>query len=121
MYLNTHRASSDRFSRPSRSSRPTRPSIHKFHGAWDTAAVARLVGENSGNGKSPAFLFLGREETELLRRHLGNAFGVESVTTLHQTYYMGLQVVTVDAEHYVATGGSKQVRVTHARDLRRVA
>lgn len=83
---------------------------HKFGENWDTVAVARIIRENSQAGRSPAFLFLGREETELLRTHLGQAFGEESVSTLHDSYYMGLKVVPVDAEKYIATGGSKEAR-----------
>jgi len=99
----------------------SRPSLHKFGGNWDTVAVARIIRENSEAGRSPAFLFLGREETELLRAHLGAAFGEESVTTLHDTYYMGLKVVTVDAEQYICTGGSKEARTIQAPDFRRAS
>jgi hypothetical protein len=80
-----------------------------------------MVSENSASGRSPAYLFLGRLETELLRRHLGRAFGVEAVTTLHQTYYMGLQIVTVDANSHVSTGGSKQIRQRKDQGFRRAA
>jgi hypothetical protein len=80
-----------------------------------------MVNENSASGRSPAYLFLGRVETELLRRHLGRAFGVEAVSTLHQTYYMGLQVVTVDANCHVSTGGSKVVRTVKGTGLRKAA
>lgn len=99
----------------------SRASLHKFGGNWDTIAVARIIRENSEIGRSPSFLFLGREETELLRAHLGATFGEESVTTLHDTYYMGLKVVTVDAEHYICTGGSKAVRTIQAPDFRRAS
>ncbi len=96
----------------------SRPTSHKFQGAWDTLAVARVIRSNSESGKSPAFLFLGREETELLRQHLGQAFGEESVTTLHDTYYMGLKVVPVDAETYICTGGSKLSQTVQAHSFR---
>lgn len=86
------------------------PTSHKFVGDWDSLAVARIIKENSGAGNSPAFLFLGRSEAELLRVHLGNAYGEEAVPTLNQIYYMGLKVVTIDAESYICTGGSKSVR-----------
>ena len=88
----------------------SRPSAHRFGNTWDTVAVARIVRDNSEERKSPAFLYLGRFEAELLRSHLGAAFGEESVTTLHEIYYMGLKVVTVDADQYINTGGSKEVR-----------
>jgi len=88
----------------------SRPTAHSFGDTWDTVAVARIIRDNSEERKSPAFLYLGRTEAELLRAHLGAAFGEESVTTLHDTYYMGLKVVTVDTDHYICTGGSKEVR-----------
>ena len=77
---------------------------------WDTLAVARLIRENSSAETSPAFLYLGRTETQLLRDHLANAFGAASVMTLNETYYMGLKVITVDALSYLQTGGSKIIR-----------
>ena len=96
----------------------SQPSAHKFTGNWDTVAVARIIRENSAEGRSPAFLFLGHEETELLRTHLGNAFGEESVTTLHELYYMGLKVVSVDTERYICTGGSKEAKTIQAPAFR---
>jgi hypothetical protein len=77
---------------------------------WDTLTVARLIRENSNPDTSPAFLYLGRIEATLLRDHLANAFGGASVVTLHEMYYMGLKVVTVDADSYIQTGGSKIIR-----------
>ena len=94
------------------------PSAHRFGETWDTVAVARIIRENSETGRSPAFLYLGRTESELLRAHLGAAFGEESVTTLHDTYYMGLKVVTVDAEQYICTGGSKTASTIQAPAFR---
>ena len=96
----------------------SQPTAHRFAGNWDTVAVARIIRGNSELGRSPAFLFLGREETELLRTHLGQAFGEDSVTTLHDTYYMGLKVVAVDAEKYIATGGSKEAKTIQAPAFR---
>ncbi len=92
----------------------SRPTSHKFNGTWDTLAVARMIQSNSEAGKCPAFLFVGREETELLRQHLAKAFGEESVTTLHDSYYMGLKIVPVDAEAYISTGGSKLSQTVQA-------
>ena len=57
--------------------------------AWDSAAVSALIRSKSNLGETPAFLFLGKKEALLLQQHLGEAFGAESVTTLHDTYYMG--------------------------------
>jgi hypothetical protein len=99
----------------------SRPSAHRFAATWDTVAVARIIRENSAPGKSPAFLYLGSEEAGLLRNHLAQAFGEESVTTLHETYYMGLKVVVVDAERYIETGGSKESRTIQAPGFRRAS
>ncbi len=77
---------------------------------WDTLAVARLIRENSTTEISPAFLYLGRNETQLLRDHLAQAFGAASVMTLNETYYMGLKVVSVNADNHLQTGGRKIIR-----------
>ena len=77
---------------------------------WDTRAVSELIRSKSANGETPAFLFLGVKEASLLRTHLAGAFGAEAVTTLHDTYYMGLVVVVIDCESFVFTGGRKTVR-----------
>lgn len=84
---------------------------------WDTVAVARLIRENSAGETSPAFLYLGRTEINLLRDHLADAFGAASVMTLNETYYMGLKVVSVDADSYLQTGGSKIIRNEHLPSL----
>lgn len=80
---------------------------------WDTLAVARMIRENSTAEISPAFLYLGRIETELLRDHLAQAFGAASVMTLNETYYMGLKIVSVDADSYILTGGKKMIRSSY--------
>lgn len=85
---------------------------------WDTLAVARLIRENSTAETSPAFLYLGRIETRLLRDHLAAAFGAASVTTLNETYYMGLKVVSVDLDSYLQTGGSKIIRSEYLPTLK---
>lgn len=77
---------------------------------WDTLAVARMIRENSTPETSPAFLYLGRIETKLLRNHLAQAFGGASVITLHETYYMGLKVISIAAESHLQTGGCKTIR-----------
>ncbi|MES2982444.1 MAG: hypothetical protein V4727_09035 [Verrucomicrobiota bacterium] len=85
---------------------------------WDTLAVARLIRENSTAETSPAFLYLGRIETRLLREHLAEAFGAASVITLNETYYMGLKVISVDLLSYLQTGGSKIIRSAYLPSLR---
>ncbi len=99
----------------------SRPTAHTFNGTWDTVAVARIIRANSEIGRCPAFLYLGAEETGLLRNHLGEAFGEDAVSTLHETYYMGLKVVTVDAERYISTGGSKASATIQAPYFRRAS
>jgi hypothetical protein len=77
---------------------------------WDSTAVSALIRSKSDHGETPAFLFLGKKEALLLQRHLGEAFGPESVTTLHDTYYMGLVVIVIDCDSFVFTGGRKTSR-----------
>lgn len=77
---------------------------------WDAEAVAELIRSKSDHDASPCFLFLGRKEAALLTSHLASAFGEEAVATLHDTYYMGLDVITVDCESFISTGGRKAVR-----------
>lgn len=77
---------------------------------WDSPAVSALIRSKCDHGETPAFLFLGKKEALLLQQHLGEAFGPESVTTLHDTYYMGLDVIVIDCESFVFTGGRKTVR-----------
>lgn len=96
----------------------SKPTEHIFGAHWDTIAVARIIRANSESGKSPAFLYLGGKEAELLREHLASAFGEDCVATLHDTYYMGLKVVIVDAQQYICTGGCKKSLTVQAPDLR---
>lgn len=88
---------------------------------WDTQAVSNLIRSKSANGETPSFLFLGAKEANLLRGHLAGAFGAEAVTTLHDTYYMGLEVVVIDCESFVCTGGRKTVRTLQDPISRRPA
>lgn len=84
---------------------------------WDSQAVASLIRKNSTGEISPAFIYLGRIETSLLRDHLAQAFGAASVMTLHETYYMGLKVISVDADSYLQTGGRKIIRSSYLPSL----
>ncbi|WP_411826861.1 hypothetical protein [Luteolibacter sp. AS25] len=77
---------------------------------WDVRAVSELIRSKSANGETPAFLFLGSKEAQLLKDHLAGVFGEESVTTLHDTYYMGLDVIVIDCDSFVFAGGRKTVR-----------
>ena len=96
----------------------SRPTAHQFGSNWDSIAVARIINDNSDVARTPAFLFLGRKEAELLRANLGEAWGEKSVTSFHQIYYMGLNVVTVDVDSYISTGGSKGIRKPKSSGLR---
>jgi len=76
-------------------------------GVWDSAAVAELIRTHSSPGASPAYLFVGSHEASLLRQHLSAAFGEESVASLRLLYYMGLEVVELDKDHFLRVGGRK--------------
>ena len=77
---------------------------------WNSAAIADLIRSKSAPGETPAFLFLGKRETELLRGHLAQAFGPENVVTLKDTYYQGLEVIPLECETFVFAGGRKVAR-----------
>lgn len=85
------------------------PELH-MREVWDARAVSELIRSKCRFGETPAFLFVGRREAALLRQHLAEAFGAESVTTLHQTYYMGLEVVEIGSENFLFTAGRKAIR-----------
>ncbi|MFC7339009.1 hypothetical protein ACFQY0_17565 [Haloferula chungangensis] len=82
-----------------------------FEDSWDSTAVSGLIRSKCSFGETPAFLFLGRKETELLREHLASAFGRESVITLHDSYFMGLEVVELNCDSFVHVAGRKTSRV----------
>ena len=93
----------------------------ELDGVWNTAAVSDLIRSKCEHGETPAFLFLGRQEAALLRGHLAQAFGAEAVSTLRDTYYMGLEVVEIEVESFVFTGGRKTVRTLQDPIARRPA
>jgi hypothetical protein len=93
----------------------------RMHDTWDARAVSGLIRSKCRFGETPAFLFVGRKEAELLRRHLADAFGSESVATLHKTYYMGLEVVEIGSESFLFTAGRKVVRTLQDPIARRPA
>ncbi|MGE9270522.1 MAG: hypothetical protein ACQKBU_06940 [Verrucomicrobiales bacterium] len=88
---------------------------------WDTAAISALVRSKCSMGETPAFLFLGKKEAELLREHLASAFGAENVPTLWDTYYMGLEVIEIQCDSFVRTGGRKTTRTLQDPIARRPA
>ncbi len=81
-----------------------------FQQGWDSEAVLALIRSKCKAQETPAFLFLGRKESRLLQEHLANAFGEEAVSTLRGTYHLGLEVITIDCESFIATGGRKLIR-----------
>ena len=88
---------------------------------WDTMAIARLIRSKSLYDETPAFLFLGKKEARLLTEHLASAFGADSVTTLRDTYYMGLETIVLDTESHLSTGGRKALRTLQDPISRRPA
>lgn len=76
---------------------------------WNSDAIRTLINRKTADGRKPAFLFLGQHEAHLLRDHLGHAFGSDSVKSLNNVYYMGLQVREVDAPAYIRAAGTKRV------------
>jgi len=74
---------------------------------WDSALIRTMITENSGSGSRPAFLILGRRESDMLREHLGNAFGPAAVQCLKNTYYMGLLVIEDPADSILCVAGRK--------------
>lgn len=97
------------------------PSELSLEDVWDGAAVSELIRSKCAHGATPAFLFLGRKEALLLKQHLAEAWGEESVMTLHGTYYMGLDVVAIDCESFLTTGGRKAIRTLQDPMSRRPA
>jgi hypothetical protein len=93
----------------------------RMEAAWDHDAVAALIRSKSDHGESPAFLFLGRKEAGYLRAYLADAFGAEAVASLFDTYYLGLDVVEIDAASFLYTAGRKVNRTLQATAPRRSA
>ena len=75
--------------------------------SWDTSALRALVDERCQKGRKPSHLFLGRNECDLLKKHLGEAFGSDSVSTFNDLYYMGMLVVELQTESCVRVAGEK--------------
>jgi len=88
---------------------------------WDSAGIAELIRSKSSQGETPAFLFLGKAETALLRQHLAEAFGEEAVATLKATYYQGLEVIPLECVSFVFAGGRKVRRILQDPISRRPA
>lgn len=86
------------------------PELTFFDDVWDSGLVADLIRSKSSREETPAFLFVGKKEAGLLRDYLAEVFGAEAVVTLHDTYYMGLEVIELECESFFFTSGRKSVR-----------
>jgi hypothetical protein len=95
------------------------PSQLTIRDHWNPAGISELIRSKCTTGQTPAYLVLGRREAELLREHLESAFGPGSVPTLKGTYYMGLEVIPIDAETFVRVDGKKAARTLQDPILRR--
>lgn len=82
----------------------------KMIGGWEASEMSDVIRAKSSHQETPAFLFLGKREADFLTNHLAEVFGPESVSTLHQTYYMGLDVIVLDCDSFVYAGGRKTAR-----------
>lgn len=88
-------------------SRASVPLDIDFGNEWDTVALRELINERIAADRSPSWLFLGKHEALLLRAHLVGAFGFEQVQTLHRLYYMGLEVIELEAPRFCRVAGRK--------------
>jgi hypothetical protein len=110
---------------PKRKTGPEPRSELRMFARWNSEAVRALINRKTAQGRKPAYLFVGQEEAELLRHHLGTAFGPEAVRCLKNLYYVGLEVIEVEKESFLRTAGIKRVssleealnRTPTARDL----
>lgn len=93
-----------------------------FTNRWDTTAVRELIARKTRAGRTPAFLFLGQHEAALLRERIGANFGPDSVRSLKNHYYLGLEVIELDTPTFLRTAGMKRIRsfrAAHGRNPRR--
>lgn len=95
------------------------PSELRLYHEWDTIAMRELIDHKSDIGRRASFLLLGHHEAYLLREHLGNAFGAESVRSLKNLYYMGLEVIEIDTDYFLRTTGTKRIENFNAAKGRR--
>ncbi len=83
------------------------PQDVRFGDRWDTSALRKVVDARCHAGRKPSHLFLGKKEAELLRNHLGEAFGEAAVETFNDLYYMGMLVVELNTASCVRVAGEK--------------
>ncbi len=92
-----------------------------FGDTWDSAALRALIDERIAAERSPSWIFLGKHESLLLRAHLASAFGHEEVQSLHRVYYLGLEVIELEAPRFCRLAGRKFMSKleSHNADLRK--
>jgi hypothetical protein len=88
---------------------------------WDLDEVSAVIRSKSDHEATPAFLFLGKKEAGLLREHLAEVFGNDAVSTLKDTYFMGLEVIEIECDSFFLTGGRKTIRTLQDPISRRPA
>ena len=90
---------------------PSQRAVSELHlgRAWRPDAIRELVKQKTSAGRKPAFLFLGKHEAGLLREHLGTNFGPESVRSLRNLYYQGMEVIELDTPSFLRTAGMKRI------------
>ena len=88
---------------------------------WDLDEVSAVIRSKSDHEATPAFLFLGKKEAGLLRDYLAEVFGTDAVSTLKDTYFMGLEVIEIECESFFLTGGRKTIRTLQDPISRRPA
>ena len=81
----------------------------EFGDVWDAQKVRALIDQKTQEDRKPSFLFVGSHEAQLLRYHLGCAFGPANVCTLKNLYYMGLEVVELNVDRFLRTAVRKRV------------
>jgi hypothetical protein len=74
---------------------------------WATSKLRKLIDQRCAEGRKPTHLFLGQKEADLLRQHLGEAFGHENATRLEHIWYMGLRVIELQTESAVRVAGEQ--------------
>ncbi len=77
--------------------------------SWDTHALRTVIDDRCLEGRKPTHLFLGRKEANLLRQHLGTAFGEENASNLDHIWYMGLRVVELQCGSVFRVAGNRFV------------
>ena len=86
---------------------PNLPRDIELEDRWDTSALRQVVDSRCHDGRKPSHLFLGKKEAALLRQHLGEAFGAETVATFNDLYYMGMLVIEMSTPSCVRVAGEK--------------